>query len=95
MVHITLCFRLNEQKLNIRNQETFKSAIVKHYWEIENDQTFNFHSDKIICKPNFVFELVFFEAYHTHKNHKNVFNYDFATPPLLDCLKSYIKSSFS
>ena len=41
---------------------------------------FNFHSAKIICKPNSVFELDFLEAFHTHKNHNNVLNYDFAAP---------------
>ena len=44
-----LCFRLNEHKLNIRNQETNKSAIAKNCWE--NDHIFNFYSAKIICKP--------------------------------------------
>ena len=41
---LRLYFRLNEHKLNIRNQETNKSAIAKHYWE--NDHAFKFHSAK-------------------------------------------------
>ena len=67
-----LCFHLSEHKFNIRNQETNKSAIVKHCWE--NYHTFNFHSAKIIGKPNSVFELDFFGAFHIHKNHNNVVN---------------------
>ena len=65
-----LCFRLNEHKLNIWNQETNKSVIAKHCWV--NDPTFNFHSAKIVCKPNSVFELDFLEAYHIHNNINNV-----------------------
>ena len=45
-----LIFRLNEHKLNIRNQETNKSAIAKQCWE--NDHTFNFHSAKIILQTH-------------------------------------------
>ena len=78
-VLVIICFRLNEHKHNIRNQETNKSAIAKHFWE--NDPTFNFHSVKIVCKPNSVFELDFLEAYHIHKNHSNVVNYDFTILP--------------
>ena len=68
-------------------------AIAKNY--LENSQTFNFHYPKIIYKPNSIFELDFFEAFHIHKNHNNVVNCDFVIPPLSDCSKSYIKSNFS
>ena len=80
-----LWFLLNEHKLNIRNQETNKFAIAKHCWE--RDHTFNFHSAKIICKPNSVFELNFLEAFHIHKNLNNFVPCDFAIPALSDCWK--------
>ena len=66
----------------IRNQKTNKSAIAKH--SLENDHILNFHSAKIICKPNSVFEIVFFEAFHVHKKHNNVVNCNFASPSLSD-----------
>ena len=74
-----------ELKLSIRNQETNKSAIVKNFWR--NDDTFNFDSTKIICKPSSIFELDFLEAFHIQSNHNNVFNFlnVFSVPPLLDC----------
>ena len=83
-------FFLNEHKLNIRNHETNKSALAKQSWV--NDQTFNFHSAKIICKPTSVFEFDFLEVFHIHKKYNNVVNCDFVIPPLSDCCKSFIKS---
>ena len=59
-----------------------------------SNRTFNLHSVKVICKPNSAFELEFLEAFHIHKNHNNVVNCNFASPPLSDCLKSYFESNF-
>ena len=59
-----------------------KSVFSKHCWG--NDHTFNFHSAKIICKTNSVFDLDFLEAFHVHKNHNNVVNCDFSMPSLSD-----------
>ena len=51
---------------------------------LENNHTSIFHSAKIISEPNSIFELDFLEEFQIHKNHNNVFNYNFGIPPLLD-----------